>query len=223
MTSTGRCGSDFAGGFKGLAGFVERGHGLDDEQVDARPLGEDANLLGKGGAGFVEAGLAQRLEAHAERADGAGDPGLAGLLFFEVGDGLAGKAHAGGVDLGDFAGQAVAGQAEAIGAEGVGFEDLRAGLQVLFVDGEDQRGVGEVQLVVAAVDEDAARVEDGAHGAIGEHGAVGEDLGELGHSVAMLSHGGSRAKAISLVSLPGSRSGLPARRGSGKLRGASSD
>ena len=49
-------------------------------------------------------------------------------------------------------------------------------------------GIGEIQLVVAAVDEDAARVEHGAHGAVGEHGPASEDFGKLSHSVAMLSH-----------------------------------
>ena len=122
-----------------------------------------------------------------------GDPGLAGLLVFEMRDRLAGDANAGGVDFGHFSGQSMAGQPEAVGAEGVGFEDLGAGLEVLLVDGENQAGIGEIRLVVAAVDKDAAGVEDGAHGAIGEHGAVGEDVGELGHSLAMLSHGGRRA------------------------------
>ena len=109
-------------------------------------------------------------------------------------DGLAGKAHAGGVDLRHLARQSMAGQAEAVGAEGVGFENLRAGLQILLVNGENQAGVGEVQLVVAAVDEDAAGIENGAHGAIGEHGAAGEDVGKLGHSLVMLSHAAGCAK-----------------------------
>ena len=134
----GQVGSDFAGGVQGLVRLVQRGHGFDDQQVHAG-LGQGANLLGKGGAGFVQAGFAQRLQAHAQRAHGAGDPGLAGLLFLEMLDGLAGQPHAGGVDFSHLAGQAVAGQPEAIGAKGVGFKNLRAGLQVLLVNG---RGSG---------------------------------------------------------------------------------
>ena len=42
------------------------------------------------------------------------------------------------------AGQAMAREAKAVGAEGVGFKNLRARLQVLLVDGQNEPGVGEV-------------------------------------------------------------------------------
>ena len=104
-----------------------------------------------------------------------------------------------GVDLGHFSGQSMAGQPEAVGAEGVGLKNLGAGLQVLLVNGEDQAGIGEVQLVVAAVDEDAAGVEHGAHGAVGEHGAAGEDVGKLRHSLVMLRHAGRARQQAGLL------------------------
>ena len=182
----GQVGSDFTGGGEGFAGFVERGHGFNDEQVRAG-LSQGIDLFGKGGTGFVEAGFAEGLKAHAKRADGAGDPGFSCLLFPEVLDGLAGKTDAGGVDFRDLASQSMAGQAEAVGAKGVGFDNLRTGLQIFLVDGENQAGVGQVQLVVTAVDEDATGVEHGSHGAVGENRAAGKDVGELGHSDAMLS------------------------------------
>ena len=93
----------------------------------------------------------------------------------------------------------MAGQAEAVGAEGVGLENLRAGLQILLVNGQNQAGIGEVQLVVAAVDEDAAGIKDCAHGAVGEHGAAGEDVGKLRHSLAMLSHKGGARQRVGLL------------------------
>ncbi len=68
------------------------------------------------------------------------------------------------------------------------FKNLGAGLQVLFVDGEDQAGIGEVEFVIAAVDEHTAGVKDCAHGSIDEDRAAGEDVGEVRHSVAMLSY-----------------------------------
>ena len=170
-----------------FARLVQRRHGLDDEHVHAR-IDQRANLLGKCGARLIEPGFAQRLQPHAQRPDGARHPGLASLLFFQVGNGLLGEPHAGGVDLGHFAGQSVARQPEAVGAERVGLQNLGAGLQVVFVDGQDQPGIGEIQLVVAAVDEDAAGIQNRAHGAVGEHGRAGEDVGKVSHSLAMLSH-----------------------------------
>ena len=171
----------FFGGQEGFAGLIESRHGLDKEQFYAG-ICQGADLFGEGGAGFVEAGLAEGLEADAERADGASDVGGSGLLFFEVIDGLAGEADSSCVDFGDFGGKAVTSEAEAVSAEGVGFDDFRASLEVVLVDGEDQVGVGEVEFVVASVDEDAARVEDRTHGAIGKHRAGGEDIGKLTHS-----------------------------------------
>src|ERR1019366_10054641 len=61
------------------------------------------------------------------------------------------------------------------GAEGVGFQDLGAGFGVLLMDLANGVGRGEVKLIEAAVDEDAARVEHGTHGAIG-HNDAGRQL-----------------------------------------------
>ncbi len=130
-----RC--DLLRGGQRLLGLIERGHGLNDEQVGARFF-QGENLLGKSGSGFVQAGFAQRLKAHAKRANGAADPGFAGLLVFQVLYGLAREPHTGGVDLRHLGGKSVPRQAEAVGAEGVGFKHLGAGLQVFLVDGENQ-------------------------------------------------------------------------------------
>jgi hypothetical protein len=53
------------------------------------------------------------------------------------------------------------------------------GLHVLLVNLPHHVRRGEVQLVEAAVDEHAARVEHGAHGAVGHHGAARELLSKL--------------------------------------------
>ena len=79
-------------------------------------------------------------------------------------------------------------KAKSIGTKGVGLKNLGAGLEVVLVNGEDQVGVRQVQLVITAVDENTARIEDRAHGAISEHGAAGKDIGKLSHSLVMLSH-----------------------------------
>ncbi len=190
----GQIGRGFVRGEQRLAGFVESRHGLDDQEVDAG-IGQGAVICStKAARASSRPVLPERLETDAEGADRAGDPGFAGLLFFEVVGGLAGEADAGGINLGDFAGQSMASQAEAVGAKGVGLENLGAGLQVFLVNGKDEAGVGEVQFVVAAIDEDAASVEHGTHGAIGEHGPVAEDVSKGWHSAFMLSHLSQRGR-----------------------------
>jgi hypothetical protein len=54
------------------------------------------------------------------------------------------------------------------------------------MNGEDEAGVREVELVVTAIDENAAAIEDSSHGAVGENRAVGKDVGELGHASSMV-------------------------------------
>jgi len=178
--------SDIVRSLERLLCLVQGGHGFDNQQVNtvSRTVSsEHGDLLGEGGAGFVEAGFAERFKAYTERSDGAGNPGLAGLLFYKVIDGFARQPHASFIDFTHLAAEAVPGEAEAVGAKGVGLNDFGAGLKVLFVHGEDKARVGEIQFVVAAVDEHAARIEHRSHGAVGKHGAAQQGLGELRHSV----------------------------------------
>ena len=58
------------------------------------------------------------------------------------------------------------GQAKRIRAKGVCFNDVRPGLQVFLMDAADQVGLREVELVVAAIDENTFGVQQCAHGAI---------------------------------------------------------
>ena len=180
-------GRRLSGSFQRLVCLIQRGHGLDNQKVDAG-CSQGVNLLGEGRPGFVQAGLAQRLQTHSQRAHRSGYPGLAGMLFLQMLHRLAGQPHSGGIDFRHFAAQTMPGQPESIGPKGVGFKNFSPRLQVFLMDGQDQAGVGEVQFVVAAVDEDAAPVDHGTHGPVGEHRPVSEDVGELRHSLVMLSH-----------------------------------
>jgi hypothetical protein len=205
-------GCGFKRGVESFARFVQRRHRLDAEKVDA-VFGQNAHLFGERGAGFVEAGFAERFKTNAERTHGAGDPscdlGAAGLLFAQMGDGLAGDAHPSGIDVGHLGSKAMAREAKAVGAEGVGFKNLRAGLQIFLVNGEDQRRIGEIELVVAAADGHAAAIEHCAHGAVGEKGTTSEDVGERGHPVVMLRQpGGARQQTGLLCYTSGVKSGI---------------
>jgi hypothetical protein len=70
---------------------------------------------------------------------------------------------------------------EAVGAEGVGLDDLGPRLHVLVVDALHERGVGQVQLVEAAVQEDAAGVQNGPHGAVADDDTFLDPLQERLH------------------------------------------
>ncbi len=110
------------------------------------------------------------------------------------------QAHAGLVDVRQLLGHSEPRQPHAVGAEGVGFDDFSAGLDVVLVDLADQVGRREIQLIEAAVDEDAAGVEHGAHGAVRHQDAAGQLLAEfLGAVVG----GGGHGKLARAVLGPG--------------------
>ena len=72
------------------------------------PADQRTNLFGESIPRLVEAGLAQRLQMHAERPDGTRDAGRAGLLVGELTNRLAGDCDAGLIDVADLIAQAVA-------------------------------------------------------------------------------------------------------------------
>ena len=74
-------------------------------------------------------------------------------------------------------GQAEVGELEAVGAERVGLDDVGARVDVLAVHVGDEVRLREVQLVEAAIEEDAPRVEHRAHRAVAdEHAPI--ELGQ---------------------------------------------
>ena len=154
-----------------LAEFVERGEGFQDQQIDAR-FEQRLDVLAKQGARFREGGGAQRFDADAQRPDGARDEG-------GVAGGLARQPHARLVDGLQLVGESESRQPGAVGPESIRLENLRAGLDVLLVDFPDQCGRGEIQLVVAAVDEDALRVQHRPHGPVGHKDAACELFAKL--------------------------------------------
>ncbi|MNY02578.1 hypothetical protein D3C86_1351520 [compost metagenome] len=132
--------------------------GLDEERLGlglrGRPVGFQADPQGPDGTRHVSL-LARRL---------AGDLGGAP------------------VDALHLAAQAVALQVRTGGAEGVGLEHLGPGPDVGGVDRADQIRLLEVQLVVAAVDEDALGIEHRAHGPVEDDDPVlGKQRAEVPH------------------------------------------
>ena len=136
--------------------------GLEHQQIDAA-FHQSGNLFTKGIARFLKGSLAERLDANAKGTDRAGHKASEALGR------LARQAGSGHINVADMAGQAVARQAKAVGAEGVSFNDLGARLQIVVMHGANEFRLGNVQLVIAPVDENALGVEQGSHGPVAEH------------------------------------------------------
>src|SRR6185369_15782201 len=115
-----------ANGKNGLLNFSEVGEGFKHEQIVAA-FKKGFGLLAKYGLRFLGGGLPVRLDANAQRPDGASDEGpLAG--------GLASYANARVIYLISFIVEPVAGQLQAVRAVGVGFDDVGACLHIIALD-----------------------------------------------------------------------------------------
>ena len=136
---------------------------LEHQQIDAA-LDQRLCLLSEIGLGFVSGGLTPRLDAQPERTDRARDIDV-------LAGGLARQLRASAVDLAHLVGQTKRPQLDAIGAERVGLNHIGAGAHVFVVHVGYAGGIGEVERVEAAIDEDTLRVEQRAHRAVADQHA----------------------------------------------------
>ena len=143
------------------ANLVQVAKSLEDEQVHLA-VNQRLRLLAEHRFGFIDAGLAPRLDAHAKRADGAGHVGGLSRLLHRA----PGERGAGEVDVAHLIAQAKAAQLHAVGAERIGLDDVGARLQVIAVNIHHQVGLRLVERLEAAVDEHTLRVQHRAHGAV---------------------------------------------------------
>ena len=150
--------------------------GFEHEQVDAT-LEERRGLLREVGLGLVDAGLAPRLDADAERTNRAGD--------IRVPPGAARELRAVHVDLGRAIGEPERRELDPVGAEGIRLDDIGAGSHVGVVHVGYQLGLGQVQLVERPVQEHAARVQHRAHRPVADQDAAFElfEKRRLAHDV----------------------------------------
>ena len=119
-------------------------------------------------ARLVDAGLAPRLDADAERADRAGDVGADRRAAWRA---IFAPCALIVVQL---VGEAERAELDAVGAERVGLDDVGAGADVLLVHLGDEIRLREVQRVEALVDEDALRVQHRPHRAVADEHALVE-------------------------------------------------
>ncbi len=110
----------------GFAQLVQVAEGLEDEQIGAG-FSTGPDLLGEGLAGLLGLDAAKGRQAHAQRADIAGDAARRGRRRMTA---RRASSTPRAVDLANLVFQAVQGQLEAVGAKGVGLDDLGAGFDV---------------------------------------------------------------------------------------------
>ncbi len=154
-----------------FAQLVQVAEGLEDQHVHAG-FHQRIHLLAEDGSRFGERGGAERLDAHAQRAHGAGHESRFARRF-------ARQAHPGAVDILQLLGHPEGRQTHPVGAERVGLDDLRARLDVVLVDAAHQVRRRKVQLVEGTVEEHAAGVQHGAHRAIGDQHAARQLFAKL--------------------------------------------
>src|SRR5581483_7808877 len=169
----GDVGVDFARGPDRLAQLVQVAEGLQDQKVHAA-FHQRGNLLDERRARFVKRGFPQRLDAHAQW------PYRARYEAVETFGGFMGDARTREVDVAPLVGQSVPRQAGGIGAEGVALHHPRDGLVVVVMDLPDEVRLRKVQLVVAAIDEDASGIEQRAHGAVAQDRTLLQERDEVG-------------------------------------------
>ena len=143
------------------ADLVQIAEGLEDEEVDAA-VDERLRLLAEVVARLVDAGLAPRLDADAERPDCAG--------HVRARSSAACRAILAPccVDRVQLVGEPERAELDAVGAERVGLDDVGAGANVFLVHLGHQIRLRDVQGVEALVDEDALRVQHRPHRAVAD-------------------------------------------------------
>ena len=155
----------------GLDQFVQVAERLQDQQVGARPSGdqgedllaEHLHPLGRPDPAALQRGDRGRHRARDEH--GA----------VRTRSGRAGEPHPGPVDLVHLVGEPVVAEPQPVRAERVGLDDVRARAQVAVVDGLHQAGLGQVQLGQRPVERRSRGVQHRAHRAVAdEHPLPGQ-------------------------------------------------
>jgi hypothetical protein len=161
------------------ADLVQIAKRLEDEQIDAA-FEKRARLLAEVLARFVDADLAPRLDADAQRPDRAGHVGALARR-------AARDARPFDVDRDQRVGQTERPELDPVGAEGIGLDDVGAGADVILVDFLDELRPRQVQRIEALVDEHALRVPR-PHRPIADEDPLVQCFDEWLHQVSSLSH-----------------------------------
>jgi hypothetical protein len=94
--------------------------------------------------------------------------------------------HTGAVDGDGLVRQAVSAQFEAVGSEGVGLDHVGARFDVVVVDRANQLRVGQIQFVIACIDEHALAVEHRSHRSVEDKGGFDDSFQDVQHFFSLL-------------------------------------
>src|SRR5438876_4377694 len=132
--------------------FLDVAEGFEDQQVNPA-FEQRCDLFAEGVFGFLEGSFSQRFNPDDQGPYRSSDPGIEALCSFLS------KPGSGEIDFPDFPSEPMPLEPIAVAAKGVGFNDLRAGLQVFMVNATYKIRLGEIQFVIATIDENALGVQ----------------------------------------------------------------
>src|SRR5437879_3867374 len=143
--------------------FFDIAECFEDQQVNPA-FEQRCDLFAEGVFGFLEGSFSQRFNPDAQGPYRTGDPSVEALCS------LLRQPSPGKINLPDSTSKPMPLKAIAITAKCVGFNDLRARLQIFMVDASYKIWLGQIQFVVAAIDENALGVQPRAHSAVAKKG-----------------------------------------------------
>ncbi len=152
-----------------LVQLAEVAKSFQDQQVNPR-VHQDTDLFREGCPRLFTAGLAQRLDPYTQRSNRPGE------IYIAASDRLPRQLHARAVDLCQPLMATMPRQSNRVGPEGIGLQDLRAVRHVVRMNGRDQFRLRHVELVVAAIDENAFGIEQRSHGPVAQDGTLRQPL-----------------------------------------------
>ena len=152
--------------------------GLDDEEVDTT-FEQPLDLLAEDGPDLAVGQVTELARGSSERSHRTRDEHVPAADIA----GLAGDLCGPSVEPPDLALQPPGLEAMAVGTEGQRLDEVRAGLDVLTVEGADEVGSGHRKLVEAGPLRDPPAEQQRAHAPVGEHRAAREPRSQEGSGV----------------------------------------
>ena len=142
--------------------FVKRSEGFEDKKVNTS-LNQSFNLLPERVACFLPGDFSQRLDTYSQRPHCPCHKGLKTLCCLPC------EAGTRQIDVANLICTTMPRQPKAVAPKSIRFYDFGSSVQVVLVDAQDQLRLGEIKLVITAVNKDPSGIKKGAHCAIAQN------------------------------------------------------